>query len=361
MIRLFMTLTALLLPVTCTVGAPNFGLPEAETGDTHIVSLGQRLFFDRRLSVDNTLSCADCHIPEQGFTQNHLATSVGFKGQVLRRNSPSLLNVRYLDTLFHDGRETSLETQVLSPLLSMQEMANPSIGLLLQRIASLDDYKERFDLHLGGLDMATLGQAIAAYERSLVAADSHFDRWYYGDQQDAMTTDAVAGFAIFNRHGCGNCHLVNQTYATFEDGQFHNTGIGYQRAIPIQPDIPGSALPQNTLARPAQKHPAKRWADLGRYEITGDPLDRWRYRTPTLRNISLTAPYMHDGSMSDLNTVIEYYMQGGFPDPNQDPRLLPFVLSDTEKRQLTAFLESLSSPHVTSLIELTKKTPDGKF
>ena len=374
--RLIMTLTLLMLFAESTLSAPNFGLPELPQADPQVVSLGQQLFFDRRLSANGTLSCGLCHIPEQGFAQNQLATPVGFQGRALKRNSPSLLNVGYLKLLFHDGRETSLETQVFSPLLSQREMANPSIGWLLQRISTLDDYQRQFEQHLGGLNMITLGQALAAYQRSLVAADSRFDRWYYSSkysskysrkdtnsqndsQQSAMTAEAIQGFAIFNRHGCSTCHLINHDHATFEDGKFHNTGIGYQRSMSDKPGTRVIKLGETIAITTDQNFEGEVFNDLGRYEGTGNPQDRWRFRTPSLRNVALTAPYMHDGSMGSLNTVIAYYMQGGFDDPDQDPRLLPFTLNDVEIQQLIAFLNSLTSPHVTTLVRSARNTPIG--
>jgi len=347
----------LVLMVTVSAGAnaaPGFGLPEppsSEPADTHpaLISLGKQLFFDSRLSANGTISCATCHIPEQGFTQHQVPTSTGFDGRSLRRNSPTLLNIRYQSVLFHDGRESILENQVWSPLLSNREMANPSVGWLLDRVAGLDDYDRQFKTLLGGLDMLTLGVAIAAYERTLIAADSPFDRWFFNGDETAISEDAIAGFAIFNRHGCTNCHLIEKHQAKFEDGQFHNTGIGFNRHMVAIPDEIKNRFDEKALSDIGRSN-EQDLSDLGRFEVTRHQNDRWRYRTPTLRNIALTSPYMHDGSLQSLEAVIAYYAAGGFKDPQQDPRLMPFTLSFDETQQLLAFLESLTSLHIDALI-----------
>ena len=213
---------------------PPLGLPAVPAPDDNPVTfekvqLGRKLFFDRRLSANNTVSCAMCHIPEQGFTQNELRRPVGIEGKSVRRNAPTIYNIAYLERLFHDGREISLENQVWSPLLAANEMGNVSIGAVIERVGALDDYGARFRKIFGrGPDMQTIGMALASYERVLVSADSPFDRWYFGKDEAAMSESAKRGFEIFRGKGrCISCHTVKDDYALFSDGQFHNPGIGF--------------------------------------------------------------------------------------------------------------------------------------
>ncbi len=340
----------LLLPLTA-LAERDLGMPSQQLdASDSVITLGKRLFFDRRLSVNGTLSCGMCHIPEQGFTQNQLATPVGLEGKAVKRNSPTLLNVGYLEVLFHDGREFSLENQVWSPLLSPREMGNLSIGLVLERIGYLDNYKAEFERHLGELNAITVGQALAAYQRSLVAADSPFDRWHFGGDESAVSAEAKKGFTLFHRHGCSNCHLIGKSEALFMDHDFHNTGIGFEASMTTKAGQKVVRLTETITITTDETFEGEVFNDLGRYEVTGTPADRWRYRTPTLRNIALTAPYMHDGSMTTLEQVIDFYMQGGIPNPGLDQRMLPFTLNESEMKAMIAFLESLTSSHIDDLI-----------
>jgi cytochrome c peroxidase len=235
---------------------PHLGLPPApEPGENpptvEKIALGRKLFFDRRLSFNNTMSCGMCHIPEQGFTNNELATPVGVEGRAVRRNSPTILNIAYAASMFHDGRDPSLETQVVAPLTAHNEMANPSIGFVIDRIARLDDYDGMFEAAFGGPPTVDrLGGALAAWERTLIAADSPFDRWKYGGDEEALTDVQKRGFAIFNGKGsCFACHSVGEAYAIFTDDAFHDTGVGYyrQEVAPADPQpIPVEVAPGAT-------------------------------------------------------------------------------------------------------------------
>ena len=345
------------------------GLPPATfTLNPEEVALGRDLFFDRRLSANGTLSCGMCHIPEQGFTQQELATPVGHEGRSVRRNAPSLYNVAFRSTLFLDGREESLTKQVWSPLLAENEMANNSQAALLRRIKIISDYDQRFSkLYPDGLTEQTLGLAIAAYERSLVAANSPFDQWYFQTTSvdaaqganypaerrivspgQSLSSEARAGFAIFTRLGCASCHSLNESFALFSDGQFHNTGVGYLRVNKaIQPAR--VQIAPGTFVEPDVSVETTILSDSGRREVTSLASDQWRYRTPTLRNISVTAPYMHDGSIGTLEEVVRFYEQGGGGDPKQDPRVQPFSLTHEERSSLVKFLESLTSSSVHKL------------
>jgi cytochrome c peroxidase len=347
------------------LGLPAIPVPDDNPVTAVKVQLGRKLFFDRRLSANNTVSCAMCHIAEQGFSQNELRIPVGIEGKSVRRNAPTIYNTAYLERLFHDGRETSLENQVWAPLLASNEMGNVSIGAVIERIERLDDYGERFAKAFGrGPDMQTIGMALASYERVLVSADSPFDRWYYGKQESAVDASAKRGFEIFRGKGrCSACHTVTQDSALFTDGQFHNTGIGYRatmRPVDTEFDVllaPGQATRvESDLARTTG---ATNFRDLGRYEVTMLPEDRWRYRTPTLRNVALTAPYMHDGSLATLRDVLEFYNLGGVPNEVLDPLITPLGLSDAEIEDLIAFLRSLTGSNVGSLVSDAHAAPIG--
>jgi cytochrome c peroxidase len=180
------------------LGLPPVPLPADNPPSAAKIALGRKLFFDRRLSFNGTMSCAMCHVPEQGFTNNELATPIGVEGRGLRRNAPTVLNVAYQQLLFHDGRETALETQVIGPLLALDEMANPSIGYVIAKIAALSDYAGLFERAFGaGPAIGRLGQAVASWERSLLAADAPFDRWHYGGEAAALSERQRRGFALF--------------------------------------------------------------------------------------------------------------------------------------------------------------------
>jgi cytochrome c peroxidase len=331
------------------------------------IALGRRLFFDRRLSLNGTISCAICHVPEQGFSNNELATSIGFEGRTVRRNAPTLLDVGYRELLFHDGRETRLEHQVWSPLLAANEMANPSIGEVLGRIRALEDYEADFRSAFPerGLAIESVGMALASYQRTLVSGPSPFDRWRYGGEQDVISLAAQRGFALFSgKAQCVDCHRVDADVATFDDGLFHNTGVGFEAAMGVK------SGPQEVLVAPGQllkvdrsivdSVSERRPPDLGRYEITQDPADRWKYKTPSLRNVALTAPYMHDGSIGSLEEVVAFYARGGVPNPGLDPLIRPVLMSETERTDLVAFLAALTGDAVDALVGDAFAAPLGE-
>jgi len=342
------------------MASPPLGLPrrmrqEGALPSKEQIALGRRLFQDRRLSHNNTLSCASCHLPDQGFTNQELQTPVGIEGRTVKRNAPALYNVAYMRRLFHDAREYSLEQQIWAPLLASNEMGNPSIGYLLEKLAGTDDYLQQFARAFPGreLDMETLGLALAAYQRGLLSGNSLFDRWRYGGEDDAMTAAAKRGFALFSgKAGCIACHQVGEDDALFTDLQLHNTGVGYARSMKREQPEEALVGPGQTLrlapgvVDASSETPPN---DLGRYEVTLLPEDRWKFRTPPLRNVTLTAPYMHDGSMVSLGEVLDFYAAGGIANEGLDSALRPFAMNAEEKRDLLAFLASLTGNNVAAL------------
>ncbi len=331
------------LPVSLPIPVDNSLTPEK-------IALGRQLFFDRRLSPNDTMSCAMCHVPTQGFTVNETRLAVGMNGQSTKRNPPALYNVAYLRVLFHDGREFTLEDQVISPLTNPVEMANPSMGYVVNKVRKLPGYEEQFQKTFGeGISVATIGKAIASYERTLLSGNSPFDRWYFGKDQNAVSQEVKAGFKIFSGKGqCITCHTIARDAALFTNQSFHNTGVAQLQLIPektIDVDLGGGLtvkMPRtqvNEVLTPPEQ-------DRGRYEVTLDPTDLWRYKTPSLRNVALTAPYMHNGALLTLEEVVDYYDRGGTGSEGQDPKISSLTLTPEEKHALVAFLRSLTGDNV---------------
>lgn len=350
--------------------APSLGLPALAPSPFGMhtaaeVTLGRRLFFDRRLSLNGTFSCAMCHLPAQGFSSHELATSVGLEGRSVRRNAPSLYNVAYAKRLFHDGRDTLLEEQIWSPLLAHNEMANPSVGFVMDTLRRIPTYQAEFQsVFEQSPNVSNLGKALAAYQRSLNAGDSNFDRWHFGGQESAVSASAKRGFKLFTgKANCSSCHRLETDSALFSDWELHNTGTGYLNSMGAKPKTqrvqaaPGVFIEVDMAIIDGVSEPAP--ADLGRYEITQDPADRWKYRTPSLRNVALTAPYMHDGSMRSLGEVLAFYNDGGVPSVNLSPLIKPLALSTTEQKDLEAFMRSLTSNDVEAIVEDALSAPIG--
>jgi len=335
--------------------AAPLGLPAIATPPTAQVELGRALFFERRMSVNGTLSCAMCHVPEQGFTANEVRTSVGMEGVSLRRSAPTLLNVAFVRHLFVDGRAASLEEQALMPLLHPDEMANPSLDVLLRRVAGWPEYRPLFRRAFGTARPTAqrIARALAAYERTLLAADSRFDRWRYGGQTDALTAQEQRGFDLFVNQSCTACHPIGTRHALFTDHEFHNVGVQARSEADRERDVRVKLAPGlSAVLTPAElrRVGVADVSDLGRHEITRRREDLRAFRTPSLRNVALTAPYMHDGSFDTLEQVVDYYIAGGTPaDPAQDPRIRPLAIGREDRDALIAFLKSLTAARVPEL------------
>ena len=316
----------------CAIADPALGLPvqDAQVPPGEI-ALGRTLFMDPLLSFDDVMACASCHVPEYGFALNGAPTAFGRGGKPLRRNAPGLLNVGLSSPLFRDGRVASLEQQVWGPLLNEDEMWNPSPEAVAGRLRAMPAYRGLFRQVFGeDPSPRTIARALSSFERSLVAADSRFDRWFYGKRADVLTSEEQAGFSVFQWSGCDACHRIGASHATFTDNRFHNIGHGYARA---RGEL-GKSLPLQ---------------DYGRMEVTNERAQKWMFRTPTLRNIALTGPYMHDGSLESLRDVVDWYNDGGGSDPGRDPLLRRLGLNELQKRQLMAFLRSLTSENAAHL------------
>jgi len=347
------------------LGLPKLAFPKDNPISKTKINLGRKLFYDRRLSINNTFSCAMCHIPEQGFSSHEMATSVGVEGRSVKRNAPTLYNVGYMEKLFHDGRENTLEQQAWSPLLAHNEMANPSIGYVIDKIKHHSDYNDLFEHAFNRtVSMETVGMALASYQRSLNSADSAFDRWHFGQQENALSKSAQKGYQLFiGKAGCVNCHTIAENSALFTDQKLHNTGLGYDVAMnkstqKLKIQVAAGVFIEVDKAIVASVSEPKA-ADLGLYEVTQKPADRWKYKTPSLRNISLTAPYMHNGAMQNLTEVLAFYNQGGIKNENLDPLIKPLNLTKAELQDLEAFLHNLTGSNTDKLIADAFAAPIG--
>jgi cytochrome c peroxidase len=321
-------------------------VPAAVAGTPAMRELGEKLFFDRSLSANGTLSCAMCHIPAQGFASNQSALSIGMEGRTLRRNAPSLYNVVFKKFLFHDGRETDLAAQVWGPLLAADEMGNAGIGPLIARLCADADYGPLFEAAFPseGATMVTLGRAIAAYEATLLRGGGRFDRAFYAGESAALTPQEWLGYELFaGKAGCAACHQLGPSTALFTDQTWHNTGVAFHASatggktrVRLAPGVFQNVdLAAVGLAQTGAPN------DVGRFEITNAPADRWAYTTPMLRGVKETAPYMHDGSQGTLAEVVEFYDRGGGANPALDPKIRQLGLTKDEKAALVAFLEAL--------------------
>jgi len=273
------------------------------------ILLGKQLYFDTRLSKDNTVSCATCHNPAMGWSDAG-PTSAGINGQRGGRRAPPVSNAAYLPLQFWDGRAPTLEEQAKGPIQNPIEMGNTH-QVMIKTVSDIPGYVEEFK-HVFGTPAPTVdqvAQAIAAFERTVVTTDSPFDRHVKGDET-ALTSQEKAGLEIFNGKGhCTACHWG----PNFTDGRFHNIGV-------------------------KQQDPGK--PDLGRYEITKDPADKGAFKTPTVRDAGLRPPYLHDGSEKTLESLVEFYNRGGdTDDPNLDPLIVPLGLTQDEKSALVAFMK----------------------
>lgn len=296
---------------TPEAGLPPMPIPADNPQSDAKIKLGRQLYFDGRLSANNEISCATCHDPKTGWA-GHDATDTGIGGRVGDRNSGTVVNSGYMKYQFWDGRAASLEEQALGPIHNPVEMGE-TLENVVRKLNAIPGYKRQFQ-EVFHSDVTTDGiaKAIAAFERTIVSGPSPYDRFLQGDKK-ALSAEALRGMEIFNGKGtCVACH----NGPLFSDQSFHNLGIGMNAAKP----------------------------DIGREAVTKDPKDRGKFKTPGLRNVANTYPYMHDGQTPTLEAVVELHNKGGIPNSNLDPLVKPLGLTDTEKKDLVAFLKALTGP-----------------
>lgn len=287
-------------------GLPKIRFPKDNPPTEAKIALGKQLYFDPRLSSDNTVSCATCHDPKKGWS-NGEAVATGVGGLKGGRSAPTIINAAYTGMHFWDGRASSLEDQALGPIQNPIEM-KMSLGDVVEKLNGVEGYREQFQA-VFGTDVTPEGiaKAIAAYERTVLSGDAPFDRFKAGDKT-ALSESAQRGLKLFTgKAHCSACH----SGPNFTDNAFHNVGVGMDREQP----------------------------DLGRYEHSKLEGDRGAFKTPTLREIARTAPYMHDGSLATLEDVVEHYNKGGVPNPQLDESIFKLDLTAQQKADLIAFLK----------------------
>ncbi len=308
------------------------------------VALGEKLYFDTRLSHDGTVSCATCHDVTRGFT-DQLKTSEGIKKQLGQRNAPTVLNAVLLQTLFLDGRSPTLDHQARLPIINPIEMGMPDGAAAVKAIGGDTAYQKAFKEAYGReVNYEDMGRAIAAFERTLVFIDSPFRRFLNGDE-NAISAEARAGWVLFNgKARCVTCHHMNLSNPLGTDNRFHNIGVSArhqdfeglgQRALKLLKEDPSeSKLEELALNTPM--------SELGRFMVTKNRSDMGSFRTSILLNIGITPPYMHDGSLPTLWDVMDHYNKGGEPNPFLDGGMEPLALTEEEINQVVAFLFSLT-------------------
>jgi len=307
--------------IEAPLGLPPVLIPADNPPTAETISLGRRLFYDPMLSVDDTVACASCHHPDFGFTDGK-PVSEGVNGQKGGRNAPTVFNVAYFTTQFWDGRAPNLEKQAEGPVQNPIEMAHTLEGVE-QKLTADPTYQAEFEKAFGPgpITYEKVEKAIASFERTVISGNSPFDRYFYGGDETALSEAAKRGLEILRNPQKGNCTACHPI-GLFTDNQFHNIGVGVDDLGEL--------------------------TDLGRYEVSKNEADRGAFKTPSLRNIALTAPYMHDGSLKTLKEVVDFYIGGGNSNPHLDPQLK--VLTPTTETgevnwsgaDLEAFLEALT-------------------
>ncbi|MYC65634.1 MAG: c-type cytochrome [Acidobacteriia bacterium] len=307
------------------LGLPEVAVPADNPPTAETVALGRQLYYDKTLSVDNSIACASCHDPGAGFADpNQFSEGVG--GELGGRQAPPVMNAAYFTAQFWDGRAASLEEQAGGPVENPIEMAFTHEGVI-ERLSEDPVYTELFKEAWGEGPIAfeMVAKSIASFERTVLVGNSPFDRYMFGDDKEAMSEDAIRGLDVFTdpeKGNCEVCHEINEEegYALFTDNKFHNLGVGAE--------LDGSM------------------ADIGRFEVSQVETDKGAFKTPHLRNIADSAPYMHDGHLKTLKEVVDFYVGAGNSNDFRDEEIHELDhLSAQERADLIAFMEALSGEY----------------
>ena len=354
--------------VKTPLGLPAVNYPENNPQTPEKIALGEKLFNDKRFSSTGEVSCATCHDPKKAFTDSPLKVSEGINKLTGTRNAPTVINTIYFKTMFWDGRSPDLEDQALHPFVNPVEMGLKDHQPILNIVKSDPEYTQAFKTVFGKsgdeITITEVTKAIAAFERTIVAGDSPFDRYFYGGEADALTEQQKKGFDLFVNEGrCVSCHVIEQTQAVFTDNRFHNVGVGINDIQQDVPELAGEYIKADLTKEEVDVKVLtdKRSSELGRFALTTEFDDLGSFKTPTLRNIAVTAPYMHDGNLATLRDVVVHYNNGGVTvegNPVNDflsGGIRPLNLTDEQIDALVAFMEALTSPEFAPLAQETGK------
>jgi cytochrome c peroxidase len=348
------------------LGLPPVPVPADNPQTPEKIALGDKLFDDKRFSSTGQVACNTCHDPKKAFTDSplHVSEGIAVRGKKLTgtRNAPTVVNAAYFDSMFWDGRSPSLEDQSQHPFVNPVEMGLKDHQPILRIVRSDPAYVKAFEQVFGKkgdqVTMREVEQAIAAFERTKVSGNSPFDRYFYGGDDKALSEAQKRGFDLYvNKGRCVSCHVIEQTQAVFTDNRFHNVGVGINDIQKDVPELAGAFLQAKaTLAEVDKKVLAdKRTSELGRFAVSREFDGLGAFKTPTLRNVAVTPPYMHDGSKKTLRDVVVHYNNGGVTkegDPVNDflsSGIRPLNLTDQEIDDLVSFMEALTSPEYASL------------
>ena len=305
------------------LGLPLMKVPADNPLTAEKIELGKQLYFDPRLSADNSVSCATCHDPQKGWS-NGAAVATGIGGQKGGRSAPTIINSGYSSFQFWDGRAMHVEGQALGPIQNPIEM-NLTLEELVKKLSGIEGYRQQFQAVFGGetpeesITKANIAKAIGAFERTIVSGDAPYDRFKAGDTK-ALSDAAQRGMKLFfGKANCSACHSGPH----LQDGGFHNIGHGLDKPEP----------------------------DLGRHVHSKIEGDRGAFKTPTLREIARTAPYMHDGAFATLEEVVDYYNKGGFANPQLDEEIFALKLTDQDRADLVTFLREGFSSETYPVVE----------
>ena len=308
------------VPIQAPLGLPAVPIPADNPPTEETIALGRRLYYDPSLSLDGTISCASCHAPQFAFS-DHRPVSEGVGKKTGTRHAPTVINSAYFTVQFWDGRAPTLEEQAKGPMANPVEMAHTLDGVV-KRLQADAKYPDLFK-KAWGTDQITIdmvAKSIASFERTVVAGDSPFDRFYYGHDSKALSPEAQRGLRIFinaKKGNCAVCHTIDKDYALFTDNKFHNLGVGA--------DTKGELN------------------DVGRYAVTKVDSDMGCFKTPSLRNLANRGRYMHDGSFPSVKDALAHYIGGGNWNPHLDKEIHSLdTLSFDERDELLQFLDSLN-------------------
>lgn len=327
------------------LGLPPLVIPADNKQSLSKIKLGHLLFNDVRFSSTDLISCASCHSSNIAFTDG-LKVPEGINQLKGVRNAPTVINSAFFETFFLDGRAKSLEDQALGPFTNPVEHGLKDFSKIIHVIRLDTEYPAMFEqvfaVSTDEISMEHVTKAIASFERTLISGNSFFDQFYFGRDRSKLSESAARGMRIFKRKGnCVTCHEISFNNALFMDNRFYNIGVGFQRIKPEIDDIIYSLKQGHNLKK--LNLTAKEFSELGRFVVTKRLSDIGKFKTPTLRNISLTAPYMHDGSHKTLEEVVDYYNKGGNKNRFLDPAIFPLHLTQQEKNDLVEFLQALNS------------------